>query len=68
MCILFYFEFYVTVFIYPASAAKHNKRMWNDIDFRSDRNSIIILCSWKWLVMADDNDDDDKFSVLLYAD
>jgi len=28
MCILFYFEFYVTVFIYPASAAKHNKRMW----------------------------------------
>jgi len=26
---LFHFEFYVTVFIYPASAAKHNKRMWN---------------------------------------
>ena len=25
LCILFYFEFYLTVFIYPASAAKHNK-------------------------------------------
>jgi len=27
LCILFYFELYVTMFIYPASAAKHNKRM-----------------------------------------
>jgi len=25
--LLFYFKFYVTVFIYPASAAKHNKQM-----------------------------------------
>jgi len=29
LCILFYFEFYVTLFIIPASAAKHNKQMWN---------------------------------------
>jgi len=26
---LFYFEFYVTVFIHAAFAAKHNKRTWN---------------------------------------
>jgi len=34
-CILFYFTFYVTVVIYPASAVKHNKRMWNMESYNS---------------------------------
>ena len=42
LCILFYFKFYVTVFIYPASAAKPNKRMWN-VEFFLDIATHFLL-------------------------
>ena len=64
LCILFYFEFYVTVFIYPASATKHNKRMWKKrnvgskfpfpIDFAghrynsSDATAQPVICALLW--------------------
>jgi len=52
LCVLFYFEFYVTVFIYLASAVKRNKRMWNvEIEYRpvwlGFRRCVFTCVGWQ---------------------